>query len=992
MTSIVTAVRALTHVGLVLSCRQPFDDLIFTARTRSKFVTVEHRGFEDLEVDAQVEFFTYYGIPAPHAPLLTPEFSRPLFLKMLCESVRNRSKRSKSQYVRDLASGQKGMTRVLEDFTKEVGKPVEHDFGIPRLTCWRLLKGDDLGPGTPIIGIAPTMARRLQEYISRDECLSLIECFTSWDSRDRCEELLHRLLAGGLLIEGVRWENSEPVSVIQFPYQRFGDHLIARTLLENHLHVETESAIRRSFYVNRPLGQIFELTHGGMSYEMPGLASAIMLEFPERVKRVLPSEERELVAYLPRKRQLAAPLRDVFLEGLYWRPADSFTKQTDHIINFYLNQSHEWTRNEVLEVLVSLATRPHHPYSARRLHTLLAGQSMPDRDLVWSEFLRRSDGTSAVVRLLGWIERTEGRPRNADVVENCVILLSLCLTTTRRALRDRATRALYLLGLAAPRTLFQSTVASLEFNDPYVPERMLAASYGVAMSMWADPRGKVVQAALPQLARDLARRMFLPLGRNRTAHVLVQDYALGITELARRTAPRCIPTKYLQYLRRPLKTIRSPFPSARRISEQEADKVKPAIRMDFENYTLGRLVPGRGNYNYQHKAYRAVRRQVLWRVADLGYSEEKFSSIDREIAHSSREDDPSKTDRYGKKYSWIAFFEMYGVRRVNGQLAEWRGDRPSDVDIDPSFPNEPRSWVPLRSGVLESGPSDSRAWLQCGLRPDYEGLLRREEVDGVRGPWILIEGFIEESAKAGGGAEDRRRVFSFLWARLVELTRLDELLASFHGRDYPGNNAIPEYGSDYYTYAAEIPWSTFFASALRSPSGDAVAHIEDAFTAFNSTTGWRTGIPVEIPVYRWSWESYHSAMNEVTGVYMPAPALCEALKLVNRSRDWDLFDQSGRRATLFVNTESEETGLQNHLLYLREDLLNRYLKKVNRELVWFVWGERDLKPKMFQSHREDWSDIFQRHENIHRCAYVWRADKSSVVVDLRSPEKGSTNA
>jgi hypothetical protein len=982
LTSIIRAVRPLTHVGLVLSCRQPFDELIFTPRTRSRFVTVEHRGFEENEVDAQVEFFTYYGIPAPHAPLLTPEFSRPLFLKMLCESVRSRSIRSKSRYVRDLASGQRGMTLVLEDFAKEVGRPLERDFGLPRLTCWRLLKGDKAAAGAPLVGIAPAMARAMEDYISRAECLSLIESFTSWGSVDRCEELLQRLLADGLIVEGIRWSNREPTPVIQFPYQRFGDHLIARTLLENHLHVQTESAIRRSFYVNRPLGRIFELTRGGMSYQMPGLASAIMLEFPERVKRALPSEERELVAYLPRERQLAAPLRDVFLEGLYWRPADSFTKQTEHIINFYLNQPHEWTRNEVLEVLASLATRAHHPYSANWLHGLLARQTMPDRDLFWSEFLRRSDRTSAVVRLLEWIERTEGRPRDRDIVENCVTLLSLCLTTTRRALRDRVTRALYLVGLADPRALFNSTVASLEFNDPYVPERMLAASYGVAMSMWADPRGGTVQAALPQLARDLARRMFLPRGRNRTAHVLIQDYALGMIELARRVAPRCVPRQHLQYLGRPLKTIRSPFPSARRITEEEAGKVKSALRMDFENYTLGRLVPGRGNYDFQHKAYRVVRRQVLWRVADLGYSEEKFSSIDREIAQSSREDDPSKTDRYGKKYSWVAFFEMYGVRRINGRLARWSDERPSDVDIDPSFPNEPRSWVPPRSGILESGPSESRAWLRCGLKPDYEGLLWREEVDGIRGPWILIEGFIEESANQEAARTDKRRLFTFLWARLTERVHLDQLLAFFWARDYPGNSVIPEHATDYYTYAGEIPWSARFASGLRSATGGDITHIEVAFPVYDRSLDGRTGIPVEIPIFCWAWESYHSAMNQVGPIYVPAPALCQSLKLVNHAREWDLFDGDGQRATLFVKLECEGTGLDCHLLFLRQDLLNRYLTNASRELVWFVWGERDLKWDALQANRDEWSEIFQRYENIHRCVYVWNADMSSVVADV----------
>ena len=407
--AIVRAAQRLSHVGLVVSCRQPFEALMLTDRTTSRFVTVEHHGFTGVEVDAQVAFFTYYDIPAPHAPLLTPEFSRPLFLKMLCESVQNRGQSHKSAYVRDLASGQKGMTLVLEDFAKEIGKPIERDFGLRRLTCWRLLKGDALTPGGPLIGLAPMMAQTMREYVSRDECLDLIQRLTPLLCADQREELLRRLLADGLLAEGVTWSDGEPVPVVQFPYQRFGDHLIARYLLDRHLNTQSKEAIRRSFYVNRPLGRLFDLFPGGMSYRNPGLASAIMLEFPERVKRApVPSDERELVAYLPRARQLAAPLRNVFLDGLYWRPADSFTKATDNIISYYLGLDHEWTRGEVLEVLVSLATRVGHPYAADRLYRFIQSQEMPDRDLFWSEFLRGTYRDSAVFRLIEWIDATEG--------------------------------------------------------------------------------------------------------------------------------------------------------------------------------------------------------------------------------------------------------------------------------------------------------------------------------------------------------------------------------------------------------------------------------------------------------------------------------------------------------------------------------------------------------------------------------------------------------
>ena len=936
LAAIAREVRRFSHVGLVVSCRQPFETLILRRGSASKFVTVEHHGFTDVEVDAQVEYFAHYDIPAPHAPMLTPEFSRPLFLKMVCESVKNRARNRKSAYVRDLASGQKGLTLVLEDFAKEIGKPIEQDFDLGRLTCWNLLKGDSLSPGGPLIGLAPAMASNSREFVSRDECLSSIRKFASWRGIDRSEELLRRLLADGLLAEGVTWNAGDPVPVIQFPYQRFGDHLIARYLLDRYLNTKSEVTIRRSFYVNRPLGRLFDLSPGGYSYRHPGLASAIMLEFPERVKRgPVPSDERELVAYLPHARQLSGPLREVFLEGLYWRPADSFTKATDYIINFYLGLDHEWTRFAVLEVLVSLATRVGHPYSAERLFRLLQPQEIQDRDLFWSEFLRRINRDSAVFRLIEWIDATDTGARDGNVVDNCIVLLSLILTTTRRALRDRATRALYLLGLDRPSSLFDHTVASLEFNDSYVPERMLAASYGVAMSMWADPIGDEVRSELPGFARGLVTRMFLPTGQNRTSHVLMQDYALGITDLARRTDPNCIPKMQLRHLRRPLSAVCSPFPLPSEIDEAEVEESKSAIHMDFENYTLDRLVKGRGNYDFEHEGYRAVRKQVLWRIGNLGYTEKKFRAIDAEIVHAGerRSDlDPSKIDRYGKKYSWIAYFELYGVRLDAGLLDEWREERPSDADIDPSFPIEPTTWIPPLSGIFERSPSSPREWLTCMATPAYEGLLHRGGVDDAPGSWVLLNGWIQERAITDG-----RRLFTFLQARFVNQAVLGRLATTFLRRDYPGNHALGTPCDDYYTYAGEIPWSARYAAAFRTPDGDAERQLDTAFAEY-SADQTTVGIPIEIPVCYWAWESYHSVTNQVGGIYFPAPALCESLGLVNHARDLNLYDSDGKRATVITSAESSDLGIDCHFLFVRSDLLDRYLRHTGQRLIWFVWG------------------------------------------------------
>ena len=352
------------HVGVILSCRQPFEQDIASDRTLRQVVRIDHNGFTETEFDAQLSFFDYYDIPAPQFPLITPEFSRPLFLQLLCKALSKSSVAGKHRQLRDFASGQRGMTYLIEFFTKKIGGKIEHSIGLPRNTCWRILKGDRVQRTGAMEGIAPRMAASSKEYLERAECLDAIRAFTPGDDTvTQAEAVLHSMLVNGLLTENIRRESNSTIEVISFPYQRFGDHLIARHLLASHLVTSSATAIRRSFYRNRPLGTVFDLTRDGWSFKAPGIASAIMLEFPERVRTHVPDDQRELIVYLPKRRLLLFPFKTAFLDGLYWRSSDSFTSKTSTVVKMLLESSHESIRHETLDVC-----RPMH----QPCHSLLA--------------------------------------------------------------------------------------------------------------------------------------------------------------------------------------------------------------------------------------------------------------------------------------------------------------------------------------------------------------------------------------------------------------------------------------------------------------------------------------------------------------------------------------------------------------------------------------------------------------------------------------------
>jgi len=291
---------------------------------------------------------------------------------------------------------------------------------------------------------------------------------------------------------------------------------------------------------------------------------------------------------------------------------------------------------------------------------------------------------------------------------------------------------------------------------------------------------------------------------------------------------------------------------------------------------------------------------------------------------------------------------MYGVRSDLDLLGEWRSrERSSDCDIDPSFPIPPQEWLPPLPDFFTDAPANHGEWLAAGPVPDYQHLLVLPGIDGaVGGPWVLLNGFIQQA-----GSRDRE-AFTFirgLFMRETDIARVKEAMSTL---DYLGNSRIPEPGDDYYTYAGEIPWSPLYANDFRLASRRARRHVSPMLERFSDGRRIASG-RVEVPVHRWSWESYHSSLNQVSGIEFLAPALCEKLGLVNHNGTFDLWDQAGRQASVYREFEVADRFGNSSLLYIRQDLLKQYLSLTRQVLVWIPWGERTLNYKLFNHGRPE---------------------------------------
>ena len=1019
----VTTLQALVadrpNIGLIVTCRTPFEPIAIKQKDLEKFHKVVHRGFDDQEFDAQAAFFQYYNLPLPEVPLLDREFSRPLTLKLICQSLQNLTGKKLAQGFAGIASGQKGMTYILESFVNRVGYPIERQYDLRAQGCWELLKGSDQIADRRLAGFAPCMAANMRGYIRPSEADRIIASNYPALRPAQRRRLLDVLRTNGLIEEDAVWYSTKSGSksriVFRLPFQRFSDHLIARHLLKTHLDVSSAATIKQSFAGKSPLARIFWVSNRyHREYAEPGWAQALITEFPERVGRRLPPKQRELFFVLPKRAQNLSAYFEPFIEGVFWRDPAAFTEGTRAVINQYLNAgSRAW--EQMVDALAAVSTKPRHPYHARRLYDFLACYPMPDRDFQWSEYLRRPYASPTIHRLLTWAEKLNAANMTQRSATELVVLLSLVLTTVVRSDRDLATKALVLIGERFPEVLFTHVVTSLGFNDLYVPERMLAAAYGTTLSLVDSGAAPTFRPLLGNLANTLYREMFGPSAGGATHHTLMRDYALGIIEIAQRVSCVSLPKTASRNLAGPFPDAHSTFASDGTPDSTVKEAIGRAIQMDFGNYTIGRLIPDRANYDDKNPDYVQVRAKIERRIFDLGYRAERFKDVDAEIGNASwNARDGEKVDRYGKKYSWIAYYEMWGEREAERNLPDWRiGERTSDCGIDPSFPTRPPQWTPPIPDLFGDPGLATEAWVGGGFTPNWRPLLMVPEINGHQGEWVLVEGSIR-----GADESHDRELFAFLRGVFIARRDVRTFRAKFLDVEYPGNSKIPEGATEYYLYAGEAGRRQNYAQLLCQRNNRYRRQIVEAFdrdvplypkektppatVTIGSTLGEGNetgdssfellgpipkmrhvpGISLEIPYLHFGWESYHSSHNDFSGFDLPAPSLIQRLRLASKNREIDFYDSKGKPGTLYREAGDGWKGDRHSLLYVRADLLRRYLTDTRQVLVWCNWGERDWLKKM-EGHEvlrnSARQRIYQAHDHIHRSFFRWSAKDRKVV-------------
>lgn len=932
LVSFIESIKKYEWLGLVLSIRSSYFDSMMPEgiKTNESIAIIRHYGFDEMEYDASKIFFKYYNIEQPAIPLLHPEFSNPLLLKLFCEGLQ------KKGLVR-VPEGYEGISNIIKFFIEGIeDKLIDKYPPIRRLKILNeVINSLVIESLDNQIILYNTAYRKVNEISSQQYELN--------------SGLLDDLISEGLLTQNLQYdyETKEYHETVYFVYERFEDHLKVKYLFEQFLDRDNpkESFEKESLY---------SYFKDDKMYYNRGIIDAMSIQLPE-VYNV------ELIDMIDQNQVLV----ESFFEGLLWRKSDSITSKTvERIIR---NIDNNYIQKNIFETLFLVASNPKHPLNGNLLHSYLRNFSMKYRDVWFIPLLNDiylDYGINPIKRLIDWAWSDEDKSYVSD--ESLLltsITLSWFLTTSNRKLRDSSTKALISILQGRVNVLLELLKKFEEIDELYIQERLFAVSFGV-----------VVRAEHNKDLKELGEYIYKTIFDTEEVvpHILLRDYAKNTID-------------YISYLGIELdvdiKKTRTPyksyFPAIKDLpTNEDLEKYEDRENSYHQSSIIssmmteygggmygdfGRYVFGSALNDFTCKKDEQLISNYATRkiFEEYGYDGHFFDNAEKSIQTRNRNNydrHNHSIERIGKKYQWMAMYDTLARITDNFKMYEGWGDNKKEVsykgayepyvrDIDPTIllKETKTNWY------IET---DSKLWWSA--KTNFQWKMDNKEwinfMDDIPNPknsifftddqgkeWIALDSAPNwiEPIKKGFDKFDivHKKAWYILHGYLISNEHIDEFKTWAENQSF-WNNWMPDAKGHYQMFNREFYWSDTYAF-FQSPYYGYEEWSE--IDSHRLKVEYPHKIGLTISQYYWESEFDYSKEDSLR-MNKPSNILFEGMKMRYSTREGHFIDQNGEIICFDPSIYHES----NPYLMVRKDKLIQFLSENNLTICWTLIGEKQV--------------------------------------------------
>ena len=893
------------NLGLIISARTFSNTNMLDEISKDK-ATITIEGFQGME-DEAIKYMTgKFGVTFPQISNFRKEFSNPLFLKLYCQA-----------YSSSTAPMPKSFLDVIKLYLGKVNEKLASKYNYH----------------ASLYNYTQQVANVLTELYASQKTVEMVK-FHKFDDllkevknilpNEIVHNYLQDLVSDGVLISYI---NKQGEILVDFNFDLVGDYMYAAALIDKQW--------------KEYVGRIFD---NGI-YE----ATCVLLPLMKGIE--ITNYHISNIGYEHRQHLFIDTLKQRFFIS-----SDAII-EIDKIKNIDLDLFYE--------ILPVLAIHSECHSIIEMVNNELKDMSMIERDQKWSMHFTINNYDPSRTELMKFSKWAASISRNsASIMPDIVAKQAACIliwsfSSPYRLLRDVATKATINLLQDKPNVLIGLVDFFDDVNDPYIQQRLYAVVHGCVY------RGKCCESV------ELGKKVFEAVFNTPTVRpdILLRDYARCAIDFINQYTPidginiKKIEPPYganFNFNQCPQReTVESKYHLDETIGfDKEAvftqNKILSSMETEYSNGVCGYGDFGRYTFEAYLRSWEDCKdysAPLLRNYAlDIIFEKYKFNANvykQHDYIYNSHRGNRPVMERFGKKFQWIALYEILGLLQDNYQMRSWESNNKNvqckgtwdpnvrDIDTTNTFFNyynednlipkyEPLEWTHVNNMPFKVKHKEK--WLTSNEGMSKELVSKSIIVKDDNGEeWIVIYGYNTISLESSTLTidEDEIGLWEFIQAYTVHRKNRNNVAKLIYKRGTQGRN-MPEYSNDIYC----LFYKDYYTSA--SYREYAARTMMDDWENFNSS---KTSYNIGYRPYSCEREMSIHRLNKL---------LFDILNLKDGEKEGEYVDINGQ-VIAFEPSVKFESGSQ--LLVRKKELLTA-LKQHQLSLVWPLLFEKQIGTTM----------------------------------------------